>query len=250
MEGTRRAVARYREAEATANPLTLPPGRKVLRDVCKPLIKAITAAQAEAKAALGTAVKPHLWSWPIQLVEADKMSVLVLSVALGNLQSGGSGRTLCLVDQARRIAVCVRDEVEYGRWQAAQDQANAEAKKRKDEDHHDLLKALKRTYPSLDRRTWAKWRAKVKALREEPWGAAVETALGCYLIALLVDAAPNHFVLKKRALIDGRTQLYLAPTDGCSEAMADIKARAEVSRPALMPMIIPPNPWRYDDPVT
>ena len=53
MEGTRRAVARYREIEfgidgkPPADPTTLPSGKALMKGVLKPLIAAITARQVE-----------------------------------------------------------------------------------------------------------------------------------------------------------------------------------------------------------
>jgi DNA-directed RNA polymerase len=246
MEGVRRATMRYREAAENADPMTLPPGRKLLREVCGPLIQAITAKQEEARARLdGVSGRHGLWVWPIQMVTAEKLAIITLNAALNAGAPGRTGISQSLASQAKQVAYRVRAEIEYERWGAGQEQANAEAKKVKNTDHVDLLKALKNTYPSVDRRVWARWRTKVKATREEPWDEGVEVALGTCLFRVLVEACPTLFAIAERPA-SGGVQYYLKTTDECREYLADLTARAEVSSPSLLPMIIPPNPWRYD----
>ena len=245
MEGVRRAVARYREAEKSADPLSMPPGRRLLAEVCKPLIAGITAKQEEAKERIASKVRQPLWLWPIQMVDAEKLAVLTLASALGSdvvaLKKG-----VGIPTQAKDLASRIRDEVEHDRWVAEQEHANATAKKLKSEGHTDLLRALKKTYPNLDRKSWARWRTKVEALREQPWEEGVAVSLGTCLFTILIEVAPTRFEMGSRPA-SGGVQYYLRCTQECRDTMADLTARAEVGRPQLMPMIIPPNPWRYDE---
>lgn len=247
VEGTRRAARRYREAAATADPSTLPSGQKLLRELVPPLVEKITELQLKAADSIASrGRKPSEWAWPIQLLDASALAVITIVQGL-NAARGQTDALSNITSVALGIASAVRDELEYRRWVSAQVAANKAAKEAKDWDHVDVLAAFKRRYPAADRKTWARWRKKIELAREERWDRPTSVALGAALISALVEAAPGRFEVAQRAVEGGRKQSYLRLSEETMGLMNDIEVRAEVARPQLMPMIIPPIPWQYEE---
>ena len=252
MEGVRRAIARYEEAEAEADPMMLPPGKALIRGVVGPLAVRIEAlrngAIERARSPVGR--EPN-YTWPLQLIGPKPAAVIVLSnacTATSSSRTGGgafgasTGSSITLL--AQRISAGLRDQIEYERWSAAEEQRNKEAKRSKAAGHEDRLRALKLTYPNLDRRVWARWRAKLELAREK-WSEVESIAIGTALIRALVDVAHDRFVIAERPM-NGGVQYFLDTTESVREVMSDVRERAMVARPLLMPMICPPIPWRYE----
>ena len=249
VEGTRRAAERYREVAATADPSTLPSGRRLLREVVPLLTEAVKAAQAEAMDAIGAGPKAGRlsgWQWPMQLLAPEKLAVITLTNALRAEQQQG-GMTSDLTSLAVAIAGAIRDELEFERWMREQVSANKAAWEARDGDHRNVLGAFKARYPNVDRKVWARWRQRVKATRDTQWDKASAVQTGAKLVALLVEVAPARFYSAMRRLVGGRTQLYLKIDEETLAMMNDIEERAAVRRPALMPMLCPPLPWVYSE---
>lgn len=243
-EGVRRATERYREAAAKADPSTLPSGQKLLRAVVPPLIEKIIELQLRggelARNAVGTK-----WAIPIQLLSAETLAVITTVRALTNAQVPAD-TSATVTGLALDIAVAVRDELDYRDWVDAQVADNKAAQEARNWDHVDLLAAFKRRYPSADRRSWRRFRRKLEHVRAEPWDRPTQVQLGSALINALVEAAPDRFEVEARRVSDGRTQNYLRLSAETQATLRDVEARAEVTRPMLMPMLIPPLDWRYE----
>jgi hypothetical protein len=133
----------------------------------------------------------------------------------------------------------VRDEIEYLRWMAEH--------KTPEPGERDVLAAFKAQYKSPIRAVWARWRRKVEATRCEPWEKEAQLALGVHLLHLLCKVAPERFsiVEEPRAGMVGHVK-SLRVAQETLELMNDIETRAALARPRLMPMTIPPKPWRYE----
>lgn len=250
MEGVRVATERYREAALTADPTTLPPGSRLLRMVMKPLIPALRDAQSEGMEAIQQGGRYAAWAWPLQLFSGDKAieKLAVIAVTVGLRVSMTEGRIASSVaSQSRLLYQALRDQIEFDSWELAAEQAKKEAKRLKTEDFEDLLGRLNRRYPTLDRRVWARWRAKLELARDAPWSEDTVCQVGACLFALLIKAAPAVFRLDERPLGGGHTVYSLKLTEGALELLQDLTARAEVARPLLLPMVCRPNPWRYSN---
>lgn len=270
--GNDRAMKAVREsledAERKGAGHTTAPAQALLRAIVPPLEAAITAAQAEARQILAAPGRTPGWAWPIGLLSADKLAVITTTNALRAAMNSGRSKegaeTSGMTAAAEAVAQAVRDEIEFERWEAEQKERNkaVSALKAKTgqgdeaadatyqwvkEGHKDLLKALEATYPNVSRAVWARWRAKVQALREEKWSKA-DTAipLGEKLLHELSAVASDRITIAHRGISAGRTQITVELTEKAEEEMRDIKTRMEVARPRLMPMVIPPNPWRYE----
>jgi DNA-directed RNA polymerase len=246
-EGTRRAARRYREAAAAADPSSLPSGQKLLREVVPPLIAKVTELQAQGAAIIaspgGTKAK---WAWPIQLLDASTLAVI--TVIQGMNAARGQGDVVSQTSAvSKEIAAAARDELNYRTWVTEQVAANKAAKEDQDWEHRDLLKAFKSRYPQADRKTWRRWAKKLELMQAEAWDEETSVQLGATLLHALVEAAPTRFEIAATPMDKGRSKSYLRLSAETLELMKDIEARAEVARPRLMPMLIPPIPWAYSD---
>src|SRR6185503_5721346 len=201
-----------------------------------------TQLQLEAADAIARVGITPPWAWPIQLLEAQEMALVAVSRALDGCVQDAYHSTVVSISEA--IAWAVRDEVDYRRWVEAQVEANRVAKEEKNWEHRDVLAAFRARYPNADRHVWAKWRRKL-AIAREPWSKETGIHLGGALLHALTKAAPQHFELQM--IRQGpRTTAHLKLSEATEEMMMDIETRAAVARPILMPMIIPPIPWRYE----
>ena len=238
MEGVRRAEKRYRKAAEATDAASLPSGQRMLREIVPPLIEAIREAQSEGLEKIGNG-RLCKWCWPIQLLEPDRLAVITVVNALRAV-TGPNTETTRLPGVGMALADSIRDEIEYLRWM--KEQGKAEPGER------DVLDAFKRTYPAPNRAVWSRWRRKVQAARCEPWEKEVQLALGVHLVHLLCKVAPDRFsvVEEPRAGNVGNVKC-LEASQATMELMSDIETRAALARPRLMPMIIPPKPWRYAD---
>ena len=248
MEGTRRAVARYRELEygidgkPPKDAALLPPGRALMKGVVKPLIAAITARQAELAAALSSAGRQPLDAWPLQVVCPEKAAVITLMTATravgGRMESNGLG-TASVINIAESIAGAIKDQLQYDQWCETEREANKVTSPKVDR-----LKALSLTYPNLDRRCWSKWARKLDIAALGDWDKATAITMGSNLLSLLVLVAPDRFTIEARKAFAG-VKYILKTTPEVRAIMCDVRERAEVCRPTLMPMLIPPLPWVY-----
>lgn len=231
-------ISRYREALQARDLTELTMGQRLLREIVPALAERIKAAQDEAEAGLAHRGRLPLWAWPIGLVEAERLAVITLGTVLsfGRVAPDIEGHYRLtenshpLVFAARRVAAAARIQVEYDNWSSDAEPA--------------VLKRLERRYPHVNRNVWTRWRRKVDAARET-WEPAIETALGCHLIALLAEAAPTRFSIT-HIIQRGKTVAHLQVTEETLALIDDLATRAEIARPVLMPMICPPIPWRYE----
>jgi hypothetical protein len=244
LEGIRVATERYREAALAADPTTLPPGSKLLRSVIPPLAAALRLAQLEATDAINKGGRYAAWCWPMQLLDADKLAIIAATVGLRVAMSEGRAGT-SIASQSKLVTTAMRDQIEFDRWEEEQELAKKEAKRLKKEDFEDLLGRLKHRYPTVDRRVWARWRAKLQLTRDEPWSEETVCVVGACLFDLLIKSSPDTFRMDERALGGGQVSYSLRLTPEAQEVLKDLTARAEVARPLLMPMLTKPLPWRY-----
>ena len=242
VEGFTRASQAYQEANAHKSLADCKPGQVLLREVVPSLTEAIEEAQGEALETIKSpgrrGIEPLL---ALRSLDAEKLAVITLSLALrafdqapdASAQARGSITSISL-----KLAASIRDQIEHDRWVSEHAHGEPEDKR--------LLDALRRRYPVIDRHVWSRWRRKVQALREEPWPKSVSLAVGTQLLSLLLKAAPDRFSLVSRPLTGGRTVLAIELSASTLETIRDIHTRAEIARPVHLPMLIPPNPWRYE----
>jgi len=240
-EGIRRAAQRYREAAAAADPSALPSGQKLLREVVPALRDRIKELQVEGQMTMVGRHGQSRWAAPIQLLEADILAIITVISALHSVGETGSTTVV-----AHSIAAAVRAEIDYRQWIEEQSVANKAAREAQDWEHVDLVAAFKRRHPEADKRAWKSFSKKIGHAKAARWDEETSVQLGNALIRALVDAAPDRFEVELATLVGGRSQKCLRLSPETMELMNDIETRAAVARPMLMPMIIPPIPWRYE----
>jgi DNA-directed RNA polymerase len=172
------------------------------------------------------------------------LSVITVARALRGAEdefADGAGLTVL----SRDIAQAVRDEFDYRTWMAEQAKAKRDAREDGIADYVDLRRAFQARYPNADARAWRRFSGKLELARTD-WDQETQVQLGAALVQALADAAPTHFVIDTRRLEGGRTQKFLRLSAETSAVMRDVEERASISRPQLMPMLIPPLPWRYE----
>jgi DNA-directed RNA polymerase len=254
-EGVRVAREAVREAETKGRVGETLPGRKIIKEVFPALLKRLTAAKAEACELVGGRGRPPGWIWPVSMVDADRLAVITLTVALrgGPAMGGAWDGSTPVTGASIALAAAVRTQIEYEAWLEEQHAVNAAVRKGLaegegvPEGHRNLIKAFKARYPDATTRAWGTWRAKIQATREGRWSKKdVSVPLGTKLIHELCEAAPDRFEQVSVSL-QGATTAVLRLTEKTIEEMRDINTRMAVARPLMMPMIIKPNPWRYED---
>lgn len=237
MEGIRRAARRYQEQAANAEPHTLPSGQWFLRQVVPPLVEVIQRRQKEAYVALGSKGKATDWSWSINTLPVMSLAFITVSRALDTARAP---EPVSQVKAALTVVNNVVEEVNYQEWlhveRAAQKEAQLAGWHRPD-----MIAELKRLYPQVNRKTWARWKARA-AIKPEKWTREERLALGAVLVDALLEAAPDYFVLHSR-VENGKVVKTLQLTPRVYTVMMDIEARAEVAHPLETVMLIEPRPW-------
>lgn len=237
LEGISRAVARYREAAEHKSPVECAGARGVLREVVGPLTARIERAQEEAAQQQISRGQPPPDALILQLVEAERLAVMTLTVAL-RAAPGGSEPPLSAL--AAAISRFVRAQIEFDKWE------QATAGTPPDEGADRFLRRMLAHRPANLRRLWPRWRKRVLETRSAQWPTSTSVYLGARLVGLLVEAAPARFSLVDVRRAGARSQRVLRVAPDLLAEMQQREARAEVARPMLMPMVVPPNDWRYE----
>lgn len=232
-----RAVKRYQETALVRDPSELPPGRRVLAETVGPVSAQIEARLDEAAQA-GRQASP--WHAPALGFAAEVLAFVSASTALRAGPVGQSRLGITVPGFSRRVAGVLRDQADHDRWVAEQKSET------EDEAGRRALARWRRLYPDGSRRAWLAFSRRIDLARSKAWPESAAMALGGMLANSLAEAAPRWFEVGQA----GEGPAHMRPlcvllTDHAVERMADVEARAEVSRPLLLPMLIPPSPWRY-----
>lgn len=240
VEGFRRAAAAYEQAAAVADPTTLPSGQRILREVVPPLTARILEAQMEALRLTSSHGKPPPWARPVQLLDADVLALITVCSALRGVLCESDGVDVPVTALAYSVAASVQDEVNFRVW-------IKEHRERRKEDGslRDLEAAFKRAYPNPDQRAWRQWRRRMDIVTATPWDNATRLHLGAALLQWLVEVSPRFEKFERHE--QGKKRLCLRLTDETRQMMDDLEQRRSLVRPRLMPMLIPPRDWEYDN---
>lgn len=235
-----RAVARYREFSATRDPSELPPGRRVLAETVGPVSARISAMLDEA--ATGSKGAPPGWHAPLLLFEPDVTAFVAVSTALRSspVEQSRVGQTLPIY--SRRVCAVLRDQADHDRFV----RESRKAGKQGDTEAGALLRRWERCNPQADRRAWGRFAARLEGARSAKWAEEIRYEIGGALARALAEAAGDWFEVGRVGLgPEQRRPMHILLTPHAVERMLEVEARAEIARPILLPMLIPPNPWRY-----
>ncbi|MFK4044703.1 hypothetical protein ACI2KH_07075 [Roseomonas mucosa] len=251
VDATNRAVKKFREDADRLDPHELPSGRRALLQTVRP-VAAVLERWLEAATKSSTERRSPAWNRLLNF-EAEVLAVVAVSAALraGPVGEEQFGQTLPWY--GKRVSAALRDQSDHDAWIAAGTGKNAT------KERADLVRMFQRANPEPDRRAWTRLCKRLEIERSIPWHASPEatTQVGEVLASALVAAAP-HGPTKAGEPLPWWFQLgqagpgpaHLRPqclllTDYAVEQMEDSNTRAELARPAMLPMLIPPVPWAY-----
>lgn len=239
VEGYRRAEEAYKEAAAAKSISELPSGQRLLREIIPPLDAAILRLQAEAEGAIGTVGSTPGWAYPVLALPSDAQAFITVVSMLAAIRATEDGPENSIVGVASEISAGARTEIAYRAWVAEQEG--------KDGPDRLLLARFRRTYPDPKPASWRRWARKVRATVQERWSAETQLQYGCALMRQAFDVAPRYLKMEHVGQFGGRSLAIVALTEEAVAVMADTDQRRALSRPRLMPMLIPPRPWAYID---
>lgn len=251
VEGVRRGVMRFREAEADKSGAETTGGRALIRRVVPALSQAIALAQAEARERIAnppTRGRPPVWVWYIGLLPADVMAVLVLTAVMAvrpDRREPHNTLPGCpMTILAKEISDAIRLQAEFGGWVEAERQATKDAKAQGGA-YFNLYEALRHETKRIDTRAVTTWWRKINRMRSEVWPLADRLILGSFLVHLGCQQSDGRFEIKTiyRGAAAGGSLAVLAATPEARMEYAEAAAKAELGWAWLMPMLVPPSPW-------
>jgi DNA-directed RNA polymerase len=262
------AVARYRKAAAKMDPTDLPTGQRLLVETVRPIAAVLEKIRDGIMGSTGG--KPAGWQNAFIAFDPDVLAVIAIGPALRVWSIHKSRVGVPLTAYGRAVSSALRDQADYDRFVLQQVQAQSEATRpvkkqiRKAEEagkkddvralskvlseirEDAMLRSFKRMNPKADRRAWSRFAARIEGARSKQWDDATRTQVGARLAACLVEGAPKWFELLRHGEgPEHRRPICLCLTAHALEQLEDIETRTELAHPQCLPMLVPPNPWRY-----
>lgn len=236
MQGVERGAERVRKQMDEQKVGDGAVGLKLIQRIAPRLIAAIELAQDEAAAGLtsGKRGRPSPWWYLIGLLPADKLAVIILKSVFGKKPRDFTFN-LALSTVAAEINRHVHTQLDFDVWREAEGEKA---------DYENQYLHLLRRVPAVDEKRFRKFSERLDRTRLERWDHADGIAFGVKLIQLLVDAVPAWFTAQTRRLKGGRMETQLVLSQEAIDTMADVAERNELSRPMLLPTIIPPADWK------
>lgn len=216
-------------------------GMKLMRQVVKPLVKQIEAAQHEAADATAEPRRGRAanWWWPIMTIDKFKLAVIILnSVFNAKPREGTTSYPVGRI--ALAISNSTYSQIDFDQWSDEQKKAKKETGEWSDLDRY--LHSTKQ----LDARSWKKFQEKLKRVKMEKWTYDQGITFGVKCLDLLVAAKPEWFHVSTNPIKGGRYEIQLCLSEECRDVMFSLIEQEEVTSPRLLPMIIPPAPWRIN----
>lgn len=221
---------------------------KLEQRVVAPLSALILVLQNQAVEGLTKRGSNAAWYEPITRLPADEWAVITFRIAARACfdASGGplAGKEAAAGNLARAIAAAARSQMEFRLITEKPEEGDEE--KPISTSHFDALTIIK-ARGMIAKSSWPKFVEKLLGMRVKPLDTAAQTSLGAVLLKALVDASGGVFRLDKALNKEGNEELRLTVEPEALEILREREAIAEVARPWLLPMIVRPNPWSYDE---
>lgn len=216
-------------------------GMKLMRRLVKPLVTVIEEAQRQAADATSVPRRGRAanWWWPILTIDKHKLAVIILNAVFNAPPREGTS-AFPISRVALHISNAVYQQIDFDAWEAAQKQL-----KRETEEPTELDEYL-RTTKQIDLRSWKRFNEKLARTKLEKWSFDQGITFGVKCIDLLVQAKPEWFSVATNPIKAGRYETQLTLSEECRAVMFDLIEQEEVMSPRLLPMIIPPAPWRIN----
>lgn len=216
-------------------------GVKMMRQIIKPLVQKVEEAQHEAadQTCVPRRGRAANWWWPIMTIDKHKLAVIILNTVFNAKPRDGT--TAYPISRiALAISNAVYQQIDFDQWSHDQKELKKETGERTDLDRY--LHSTKQ----MDQKSWKRFREKLDRTKLEKWSYDVGITFGVKCIDLLVQARPDWFEVGTNPIRGGRYETQLSLSDECRSILFDLVEQEEVTSPRLMPMIIPPAPWRLN----
>lgn len=240
-----RGVARYREYAAGKQAYELSSGRAVLVETVGAVSAGLSSRlDEEAGRVVG---KPPPWGPVLLAFDPEVLAVITVSVAMRYGPSVIAARHLTIPRFSNLVCSALRDQLDHDAFVSEQAAAaKAQGRGNHPEPADKLLRRFRRMNPSANGRAWRRFAERIERSKAEEWPEAMCFQIGAVLADSLAAAVPKWFTLEQAG--DGpknRRPMCLTMTPWALDRMTDCEVRAEVARPLLLPMLCPPNDWRY-----
>lgn len=225
-------------------------GRLVMRETVEPVARMVEERLGTAP---GDGRYPP-WHSLLVATSSEVLSVVAVGVALRvKAISGTDRRGQTLPTFGDRIGDAIRDQRDFDKW-AKEQRASylAQDQDQRAADPADVaLRRFERMNPKPSRFAWRRFAKKVEATTSADWSINDKHSVGTFLAGVLTEAAPKWFAIEEvGAKKSAHAPMCLVLTDYAVGRMTDSEERASVARPMLLPMLVPPNDWRYSTPTS
>lgn len=240
MQGVERGAERVRKQMEDQKLGDSEVGLALAQRVAPRLIEAIEAAQdiAVAGTTSGKRGRPQGWWYLIGLLSSDKLAVITLKSVFGHKPRDFTFHH-SLTGLAAGINRHIHTQLDYDIWKEAEGEKSDFENK-----FLHLMRRLKNKEARIDEKRFRKFSEKIERTRLERWETSEGIQFGVKLVQLLVESVPEWFSIAIKRLKGGRMETQLVFSQEAIETIADVSERNELSRPMLLPTIIPPADWK------
>lgn len=242
-------VRRYREALADKSPNDTKGGMRLIQSTTPNTVAGIKAAYKDVETTLmsGKAGNTPNWLFLIGMVKAEQAAVIVISQALKH--STSPDNMLTLTTLANNVGAALRQQLMFENWKknerakVKEHNATCEEGEEYSKSFAEIL--IERAKGNVTRPKLARWRSKFDTYTNIEWGAD-QVVIGMKLIEIMVDCNPDVFSYKM-VTIKGKKQRLLNLTEAAWVQVQSLNDGAELNTPALLPTLIQPLEWHYED---
>lgn len=217
------------------------PGQIVLKEMMLSALPHFHAAIEEAKDEItsGRRGAHKEWWWLIPWLTAEEIALVTARTILTEKASGDTFQGRPAAGLNLRIGQAVKEQIEYNKWKANSKLASAD---KGGFDFADWL--IKKVGGTINRRTWARWKAKMDSIQNEAWEPDQRVQIGAKLLDLMIKHGGGWFE-QRLVYKTGKTERRVFLSDLAQQALTDINAQLEVNRPYMVPMRCQPNQWEH-----
>lgn len=234
-------VRKYRESTETKTADSTSGGSKLLQIAMPQVIDGIKAAYVEAEETLlsNKGGQTSNWLFMIGLVSAEQAAVISINKALEYTQTDKGVMTMTKLAQA--IGQGLNQQLQFENWKKnSKSEAISEGHKKS---FAELL--LERAKGDVTRPKLARWRKKYDNYVNIDWGDD-EIIIGNKMLEILITSIPEIFQYKMK-MIKGKSQRLFTLTEEAKATYDASEEFAELQRPFLLPTLIEPLEWHYDE---
>ncbi|SFZ81711.1 hypothetical protein SAMN02983003_0648 [Devosia enhydra] len=229
LDGVERGVRKVRDELDSQRVADSELGSQLQQRAVPLLIQRIKAAQKEAADGLaaGERGRPAPWWFLILTFKAETLAVITVKKCMSFMPRDFTFNP-ALTGLASDINASLRDQIDFEEWRGTD---------------KETVDRFFKNY-DMNARNLKRLREKMGRKREERWTRDDGISFGVRLLMLLSEAVPEWFQIEDARLRGGRFEKQFVFTEAAKEALFRIGQQCELSRPSLLPTIIPPADWK------